>query len=31
MTQSEITETENAIKDLERTWNHLQVKYFYYN
>lgn len=27
MMQSEITETENSIKELERTWNHLQVMY----
>lgn len=26
LTQSEINETENAVRDLERTWNHLQVK-----
>lgn len=27
MMQSEISETENSIKELERTWNHLQVTY----
>lgn len=29
MTQSTITELQNTIKDLERTWGHLQVKYYY--
>ena len=27
MIQSEVSETENSIKDLERSWNHLQVMY----
>lgn len=27
MMQSEINETENSIKELERTWNDLQVTY----
>lgn len=30
LTQSEVTETENKIKELERTWNHLQVMHKQY-
>lgn len=26
MMQSEISETENSIKEMERNWNYLQVK-----
>lgn len=28
MAQSKITELQNTIKELERTWGHLQVKYY---